>query len=1009
VVVAMGVRGHILPVYRRWATFIARSPETHVAYSLHRFCCIVPSVERRSGTSTRPLSITGQGRGPLVSGGQCRYLSNFDRGSDDDDSTDLREQKSAFLRALEGNKPNNGNKDGQRNKSSKSKTPREQRDIGKSRKKNNTIHRKGENQRDSKATISSPSKKVTLDEFFSNLEKTKAEELSPKPRTRKRSRARISSNQGKIGNPEPRTPSNDSNRKSQGAPAADMGSFFDEVNALMDRQAKEKEELHSTTVTRTKNGIGSSDSALNSRPSISDIIPPTPMGNDSDILDDGNSIGYNCSIESWDQYIEMVDEIIEGPKFLAKFQSKRNESKSDDEAEKARQIREVVEWLNSKTPLVEINLPTLEFALSGELSNASEESENKAIESGDDDEIMTGTNSSYTSRRHLFREELDAQKELFLNNLGWTKKQYELATGALVAMGNLCAKNCNAPPLDVAWSKLKELGYPMKNKDVLHNYLYVASTFSLPKRRFTLAGDRFNDDEMGGDGSSPSVMDLLYGSSDMSSGVGSSDELEDEIDLSAEVALCHDFLHEATEQSTGIHVRRLVQFGRANEAEALLEATMKSDDLRLRTYAPIYQKYLEQGDVSSAFKLFVKMKERKNVTLQTETYIQLIACIAENGFFRADSNEIDGIEEFPYSTKAGPSLFDVLASELADHSVEITSASAKRLYNAFERGFRSDDSQKNLRPLNLLESLRTDNEVAESDDLIVSRVRLDESTGKCPRSGSQLRLINLDPTMKERFQEGLLHLVSTSYQERHRNAAKRDVHGNLRKFGEWLQSRKGKPFTAIIDGPNIAYYMQNFEQGTFNYHQIKFVVDALENMGENVLVVLPKKYTYDRFPIPKGTHTIKQSLSQKEKEIRDDLIAKGKACVVPVGTLDDYYWMYASVSMKEEFIPPDNTEGRWPGNRPMLISNDKLRDHKMSLLEPRLFRRWYSNFLVNFTFSAFVGDECTDKEIGFKTADFYSREIQGNASNPNEMTWHFPVSDWDENESLCIRIPKKGI
>ena len=60
----------------------------------------------------------------------------------------------------------------------------------------------------------------------------------------------------------------------------------------------------------------------------------------------------------------------------------------------------------------------------------------------------------------------------------------------------------------------------------------------------------------------------------------------------------------------------------------------KSDDLRLRTYAPIYQAYIDQGDVSSAFKLFVKMKENKNVLLQTETFVQLIACIAENGYFR---------------------------------------------------------------------------------------------------------------------------------------------------------------------------------------------------------------------------------------------------------------------------------------------------------------------------------------------------------------------------------------
>lgn len=350
-------------------------------------------------------------------------------------------------------------------------------------------------------------------------------------------------------------------------------------------------------------------------------------------------------------------------------------------------------------------------------------------------------------------------------------------------------------------------------------------------------------------------------------------------------------------------------------------------------------------------------------------------------------------------------MLNILISDLAEQTIEISSASAKRLYNAFQRGFQGNDPKMNLKHLHLLESLQMNNELAEPDELIVSRVRLDEFTGKCPRSGAQLRLINLDPTQKRSFQKALLYLVSSSYQERHRNATKTDVAEKLNRFGEWLQTRNGKPFTAIIDGPNIAYYMQNFQQGTFNFHQIKFVVDALENMGENVLVVLPKKYTYDRFSIQKSTQTVKQTLSPKEKQIRDDLIAKGKACVVPVGSLDDYYWMYASVSMDEEFVPPDNPEGRWPGNRPMLISNDKLRDHKMSLLEPRLFRRWYSNFLVNFTFSAFVNDECIDKEIGFKTADFYSQEIQGNSTNGNGITWHFPVKDWAENESLCIRIP----
>lgn len=197
------------------------------------------------------------------------------------------------------------------------------------------------------------------------------------------------------------------------------------------------------------------------------------------------------------------------------------------------------------------------------------------------------------------------------------------------------------------------------------------------------------------------------------------------------------------------------------------------------------------------------------------------------------------------------------------------------------------------------------------------------------------------------------------------------------------------------------------------------MVDALEKMNENVLVVLPKKYTMDYFLITRATGPIKQRLRHSERRIRNNLIRSGKVHVVPPGCLDDYVWMSASIAEQcesrgsggNEFVQPGNSEGRWPGIRPMLITNDQMRDHKLELLEPRLFRRWYSNFIVNFTFSAFLGNECVDKEIGFKTADFYSREIQGNETfDENGMScgkaWHFPVSDWDDSESFCVRIPR---
>ena len=128
--------------------------------------------------------------------------------------------------------------------------------------------------------------------------------------------------------------------------------------------------------------------------------------------------------------------------------------------------------------------------------------------------------------------------------------------------------------------------------------------------------------------------------------------------------------------------------------------------------------------------------------------------------------------------------------------------------------------------------------------------------------------------------------------------------------------------------------------------------------------------------------------------------------------LDDYYWMLASVSEQTKSrkdtdldVSVDNAVGRWPGARPMLISNDQMRDHKLGLMEPRLFRRWFGCYMVNYNFTAFVGQESVDREIGFSTADFFSREIQGHETDSGTV-WHIPVTEWKLDDRLCIRIPK---
>lgn len=110
-------------------------------------------------------------------------------------------------------------------------------------------------------------------------------------------------------------------------------------------------------------------------------------------------------------------------------------------------------------------------------------------------------------------------------------------------------------------------------------------------------------------------------------------------------------------------------------------------------------------------------------------------------------------------------------------------------------------------------------------------------------------------------------------------------------------------------------------------------------------------------------------------------------------------------------VPISDTDGRFAGLRPMLVTNDQMRDHRWDLLEPRLFRRWCSCHIVNYNFSEFFEDEWAARDVEFCAADFCSAEIQGNPSpgsevdSPSALAWHFPVNGWDEHDRLCIRVP----
>eukprot|EP00592_Proboscia_alata_P011396 CAMPEP_0194385956 /NCGR_PEP_ID=MMETSP0174-20130528/83507_1 /TAXON_ID=216777 /ORGANISM="Proboscia alata, Strain PI-D3" /LENGTH=986 /DNA_ID=CAMNT_0039174605 /DNA_START=542 /DNA_END=3499 /DNA_ORIENTATION=- len=703
------------------------------------------------------------------------------------------------------------------------------------------------------------------------------------------------------------------------------------------------------------------------------------------------------------------------------------------------------------------------------------------------------------------RTALMNQSSKFTARMKFTPEMFTATGQAFMVLADRCAKTADASPLFVAWQKVKESGITLR-ESTLSTWLYVAGnsvsffstsdSYNGSSSSGSIFGNVFNDTSISSNRNS-SLSSLLGDLPPLQPLISSQQHHPNEkptapehhIDIPGEVATFHDLLYEPTEKSISLRVKGLVRRGEVAEAEALLLSMSKPslEMLRLRTYLPVLQGYCAKGDCEAAVRLLRRMRKEEAVFLEPENYVLIISTLAENGWFRDDAPPLemsldDDFEDGMAPVFSGPKLFDHFARQMAQDALEITSSSARRLHNSFLTGMLPKDfasssplsssiafvNMNNIannstkegkqKPLLLppLTSLQPNNDRAKDNQLILSRVTIDNKTALCPRSNTALHLIVLDSNQRQQLHQDLVRLAGIQYMEwgssskaspktdekkssgitspntRHEN--KRDkkqqpklsadeknnrdskrAEYELSTFADWLNVRKGEPFTAIVDGANVAYSGQNFEQGRFNYHQIKFLTDALISMGENPLVIVPYKYTMKTFHTNNGAQKRRQILNDVEQDILFDFRDDGRLYRVPARCLDDYYWMLASVSDQLKptggkgvdmlHVSPNiegnetdkisnniNTE-RFPGTRPMLITNDQMRDHKLELLDTRLFRRWTSCHIVNYNFTAFVGNECVDNEIGLSTPDFFSREIQGNPSGDG-TAWHFPVSDW---------------
>jgi proteinaceous RNase P len=110
-----------------------------------------------------------------------------------------------------------------------------------------------------------------------------------------------------------------------------------------------------------------------------------------------------------------------------------------------------------------------------------------------------------------------------------------------------------------------------------------------------------------------------------------------------------------------------------------------------------------------------------------------------------------------------------------------------------------------------------------------------------------------------------------------------------------------------------------------------------------------------------------------------DVQSENRLWATPKGSNDDWYWLYGAVSKGEKGI---------------LVSNDKLRDHIFDLLRPRFFLKWRDNQKCMYTVTTH-SDRSISAEV-LPPPCFTTCVQKVEESN----AWMFPMG---EEQWLCAR------
>ncbi|KAF2291951.1 hypothetical protein GH714_042293 [Hevea brasiliensis] len=238
------------------------------------------------------------------------------------------------------------------------------------------------------------------------------------------------------------------------------------------------------------------------------------------------------------------------------------------------------------------------------------------------------------------------------------------------------------------------------------------------------------------------------------------------------------------------------------------------------------------------------------------------------------------------------------------------------------------------------------------------RTQIDEK-GVCHSCGEKLVCIDIDPGETENFATSLSNL-----------ACQREVKSNFVQFQEWLQQHG--PFDAVVDGANLGL----INQKTFSFYQLNTVAGKLRQMSPSKRLPLIVLHTSRVTGGPARNPNNRKFLEFWKKS--------GALYATPVGSNDDWYWLYAAVTCNC-----------------LLVTNDEMRDHLFQLLGTSFFPRWKEKHQVRLSVSR--------SGLTLHMPPPYSTVVQESENG----SWHVPTITGDDLETprqwLCATRARNKI